>query len=271
LKNFKEGKIRALVATDIAARGIDIDGLSHVINFDIPNVPETYVHRIGRTGRAGAEGRALSFCDHEERAYLRDITRTIKRDIPVEASHPFVAGDAPKPLSAEDWSIKTGKPAHAAPGARRTGRGQERGGRQGRAPRERSGRKPDTAQEPAQRQTPKQADSREQGDRNRRRRNRSRKPTDGQGAGTRNSGQQPRSDAQERGSDATGKERRNTKAGNKEQVDRREVRKDPAKPDYGAMTKELFGELEQGGGKPAKRKQEEKKRSGFSLGKLFGR
>jgi superfamily II DNA/RNA helicase len=73
LKNFKDGKLRALVATDIAARGIDIDGLTHVINFDIPNIPETYVHRIGRTGRAGASGKALSFCDHEEKEFLRDI------------------------------------------------------------------------------------------------------------------------------------------------------------------------------------------------------
>ena len=81
LKSFKEGKLRALVATDIAARGIDIDGLTHVINFDIPNIPETYVHRIGRTGRAGASGKALSFCDHEEKAFLRDIIRLIRRDL----------------------------------------------------------------------------------------------------------------------------------------------------------------------------------------------
>ncbi|MCB0790949.1 MAG: DEAD/DEAH box helicase [Flavobacteriales bacterium] len=82
LRNFKAGTTRILVATDIAARGIDIDGLGHVINFDLPNVPETYVHRIGRTGRAGAAGRAISFCDQEERAYLRDITRLIGRTIP---------------------------------------------------------------------------------------------------------------------------------------------------------------------------------------------
>ena len=70
LNNFKNGKIRVLVATDIAARGIDVDDLSHVINFELPNIPETYVHRIGRTGRAGASGIALSFCDMEERAFL---------------------------------------------------------------------------------------------------------------------------------------------------------------------------------------------------------
>jgi ATP-dependent RNA helicase RhlE len=96
LKNFKEGRTRVLVATDIAARGIDIDGLGHVINFDVPNVPETYVHRIGRTGRAGAEGRALSFCDHEEKEYLRDITRLIRREVPVVEDHPFVMTGPPK-------------------------------------------------------------------------------------------------------------------------------------------------------------------------------
>ncbi len=82
LQQFKTGRIRVLVATDIAARGIDIDGITHVINFDLPNVPETYVHRIGRTGRAGASGIAISFCDHEERAYLRDIERLIRMTIP---------------------------------------------------------------------------------------------------------------------------------------------------------------------------------------------
>ncbi len=89
LLNFKTGKLRVLVATDIAARGIDVDDLTHVINFDLPNVPETYVHRIGRTGRAGTSGMALSFCDREERAYLKDITRLIKLSIPVVEEHPF--------------------------------------------------------------------------------------------------------------------------------------------------------------------------------------
>ena len=71
-----------LVATDIAARGIDIDELSHVLNYDLPNVPETYVHRIGRTGRAGAEGTALSFCDRNERPFLKDIEKLIRKHIP---------------------------------------------------------------------------------------------------------------------------------------------------------------------------------------------
>lgn len=83
LNNFKEGNIRVLVATDIAARGIDIDELSHVINYDLPDVPETYVHRIGRTGRAGKEGVAITFCDEEERAMLISIEKVIGKSIPV--------------------------------------------------------------------------------------------------------------------------------------------------------------------------------------------
>jgi ATP-dependent RNA helicase RhlE len=90
LSNFKSGEIRVLVATDIAARGIDIDELSHVINFDIPNIPETYVHRIGRTGRAGLGGIAISLCDQEERAYIKDINKLIRKHIPIVKNHPFV-------------------------------------------------------------------------------------------------------------------------------------------------------------------------------------
>lgn len=89
LSNFKTGQIRVLVATDIAARGIDVEDLSHVINFELPNVPETYVHRIGRTGRAGASGIALSFCDAEEREFLRDINKLIAQSIPVVEEHPY--------------------------------------------------------------------------------------------------------------------------------------------------------------------------------------
>ncbi|MBV7534018.1 DEAD/DEAH box helicase [Chitinophaga sp. sic0106] len=88
LANFKSGRMRVLVATDIAARGIDVDALEHVINYDLPNVAETYVHRIGRTGRAGASGIALSFCDHEERDYLKSIHRLTKQEITV-LRHPF--------------------------------------------------------------------------------------------------------------------------------------------------------------------------------------
>jgi ATP-dependent RNA helicase RhlE len=82
LAAFRNGRLRTLIATDIAARGIDVDGVSHVVNYDLPNIPESYVHRIGRTARAGAEGVAISFCDHEERAYLRDIERLIRMTIP---------------------------------------------------------------------------------------------------------------------------------------------------------------------------------------------
>jgi ATP-dependent RNA helicase RhlE len=91
LKNFKDHSTRVLVATDIAARGIDIDELAFVVNYEIPNIPETYVHRIGRTGRAGANGKAISFCDVEERAFLKDIEKLISIQIPVNDDHPFPA------------------------------------------------------------------------------------------------------------------------------------------------------------------------------------
>jgi ATP-dependent RNA helicase RhlE len=90
LTNFKARTTRVLIATDIAARGIDIDELTHVINYEIPNVPETYVHRIGRTGRAGASGIAFTFCDAEEIDFLKDIHKLIGKEIPVNAAHPYV-------------------------------------------------------------------------------------------------------------------------------------------------------------------------------------
>ena len=83
LEGFRSGSIPVLIATDIAARGIDIDGITHVVNFDLPNVPEQYVHRIGRTARAGAQGRAIAFCDEEERGLLKDIEKVIRQRIPV--------------------------------------------------------------------------------------------------------------------------------------------------------------------------------------------
>ncbi len=89
LKSFRDGDVRVLVATDIAARGIDIPLVSHVINFDIPQEPEAYVHRIGRTARAGREGVAISFCDPLERVMLRAVEKIIKRSIPVDGAHPF--------------------------------------------------------------------------------------------------------------------------------------------------------------------------------------
>jgi ATP-dependent RNA helicase RhlE len=97
LSNFKSGATRVLVATDIAARGIDVEAISHVINYDLPNIPESYVHRIGRTARAGAEGAAISFCDHEEREFLVDIERLIRQHVPRVVDHPFAAREAPPP------------------------------------------------------------------------------------------------------------------------------------------------------------------------------
>jgi len=108
LSNFKSGNTRVLVATDIAARGIDIDDLSHVINFELPNVPETYVHRIGRTGRAGNTGIAISFCDGDERDELRDIQKLIGKNIPVIAEHPF-------PLSIDAFSRPAAPQQKSAP------------------------------------------------------------------------------------------------------------------------------------------------------------
>jgi ATP-dependent RNA helicase RhlE len=89
LNNFKSKLTRVLVATDIAARGIDIDELTHVINYELPNIPESYVHRIGRTGRAGASGIAISFCDAEEKEYLRDIQKLIGKNVPVNSKHDY--------------------------------------------------------------------------------------------------------------------------------------------------------------------------------------
>jgi ATP-dependent RNA helicase RhlE len=89
LAGFKAGRVRVLVATDIAARGIDVDGITHVINYDLPAEPETYVHRIGRTARAGADGDAISFCSAEERDDLRAIERLVRRPVPVESAHPY--------------------------------------------------------------------------------------------------------------------------------------------------------------------------------------
>lgn len=100
LANFKSGRTSILVATDIAARGLDIDAVTHVINFDLPNIPESYVHRIGRTARAGASGIAYSFCDIDERAYLKDIEKFIRQRITIISDHPFQSEfKAPPPAS----------------------------------------------------------------------------------------------------------------------------------------------------------------------------
>ena len=130
LTNFKAGSTRILVASDLAARGIDIDEVTHVINYDVPNIAETYVHRIGRTGRAAASGIAISFCDPDEKSFIIGIERLIRKKIPVVSDHPF-------PM--------TGKPGDTPPastGGRSGGGGRrpQRGGAQGGRPHSQGGR-----------------------------------------------------------------------------------------------------------------------------------
>jgi ATP-dependent RNA helicase RhlE len=140
LAAFRKGTIRILVATDIAARGIDVDGISHVVNFDLPNIPETYVHRIGRTARAGAEGVAISLCDGEEMAYLRDIEKLIRMSIPLsdrrgephraetrraETHRAETHRSEPRPHRGEQHAAKRD---HARPQANRPGKQRRRRG-----------------------------------------------------------------------------------------------------------------------------------------------
>jgi len=129
LTNFKNRTTRVLIATDIAARGIDIDELTHVINYELPNIPETYVHRIGRTGRAGLNGIALSFCDQEEIEFLKDIHKLISKEIPVEEAHPY-------PMSPQSIVAKHAEGQKKGSGG---GGGQKRGRSFGRADRGRGG------------------------------------------------------------------------------------------------------------------------------------
>ena len=120
LANFKAQTTRVLVATDIAARGIDVDDLEFVINFEIPNIAETYVHRIGRTGRAGANGTALSFCDAEEKAYLKDIEKLIGRKIPLIDGHPFPLMDHnPEPAPKQQRGQRPSRPKPSPEKAKR--------------------------------------------------------------------------------------------------------------------------------------------------------
>jgi ATP-dependent RNA helicase RhlE len=126
LSNFKAGTTRVLVATDIAARGIDVDELTHVINYEVPNEPETYVHRIGRTGRAGAFGTAFTFVEEEERAYLQDIQKLIRKQIDVDKEHPYSTNSvAPVSLMGNERIIRPKGPAGRPP---RDGRGSSGGG-----------------------------------------------------------------------------------------------------------------------------------------------
>jgi ATP-dependent RNA helicase RhlE len=136
LSNFKAGTTRVLVATDIAARGIDVDELTHVINYEVPNEPETYVHRIGRTGRAGAFGTAFTFVEEEERAYLQDIQKLIRKQLDIDKEHPYTTPNvAPVSLNGNERIIRPKGPAGRPP---REGRGGNGGG-QGRGGAPRSG------------------------------------------------------------------------------------------------------------------------------------
>jgi ATP-dependent RNA helicase RhlE len=131
LEGFREGSVRVLVATDVAARGIDVDEVSHVINFDLPNVPETYVHRIGRTGRAGRAGIALSFCDMEEREYLVDIERLIGKHVPRVEDHAFPPSQplpGPTDLEARGSASRSARKSRSGGGGGR-GRGHGRSAR----------------------------------------------------------------------------------------------------------------------------------------------
>ncbi|WP_281883370.1 DEAD/DEAH box helicase [Paenibacillus sp. YYML68] len=131
LNNFKSGVTRLLVATDIAARGIDVEELSHVINYNLPNIPETYVHRIGRTGRAGLSGIAISFCEEEEIPYVKDIEKLTKQKIPVVADHPY-----PMTMTQPERAAIGASRASSAPAkdGNRGPRGEGGGRRRGRRP-----------------------------------------------------------------------------------------------------------------------------------------
>ena len=313
LKGFKEGKLRALVATDIAARGIDIDGLTHVINFDIPNIPETYVHRIGRTGRAGASGKALSFCDHEEKEYLRDITRLIKRDIPVVTDHPFVMVGGPKKAEPEVREPRQprgpGRGGRQGQGQRQPqGRGDgqrsnsprnnepRRDDRVPRAPHQQGTQQPRTerplgseqprAENPVRRQMSQRSDRRPQSQRNERLR------PDGQRENRPQEQRQPRHSEQARQGEHARDgqpthphgdrqpqrqgERSNTRNDRGPRRDDRpreprpqqERKTEAGKPDYAAMTRELFGEEAER--EAGKKKDGDSKKKGL-LGRLFGR
>jgi superfamily II DNA/RNA helicase len=121
LADFRDGRVRTLVATDIAARGIDVDGITHVVNFDLPHVSDTYVHRIGRTGRAGADGTAVSLCDAEEVALLRDIEKLIRKSIPASGQR----SSTPSPRHVPDHAGHRGRSSQPS-------RAKRKGGRDGR-------------------------------------------------------------------------------------------------------------------------------------------
>lgn len=125
LESFRRGRVQVLVGTDVASRGIDVDDITHVINYEIPNEPETYVHRIGRTARAGTTGEAINFCDNEELAQLRDIERLLKGAIPVDRDHeshlepPQPRGKSPRPNAHVDRDRRGGNRHRTTVGKRR--------------------------------------------------------------------------------------------------------------------------------------------------------
>jgi len=128
MDNFRSGRARLLVATDIAARGIDVDGITHVVNFELPNEPESYVHRIGRTARAGAEGIAISFCSPDERAYLRDIEKLVKRKITVVGEEPAIVSHGKPAAPVRDYAKKTPFHKRKRNGGGKQGSGSKSGG-----------------------------------------------------------------------------------------------------------------------------------------------
>jgi len=137
LADFRAGRVRTLVATDIAARGIDVDGISHVINYDLPNIPESYVHRIGRTARAGADGIAISFCDAEEAAFLHDIEKLIRMAIPAtgrRSQRPAPRAAAQRPHAGRSGQNGSGHRGSGHKGSGQNGSGQNGSGRTGSDP-----------------------------------------------------------------------------------------------------------------------------------------
>ncbi|QHI69922.1 DEAD/DEAH box helicase [Tichowtungia aerotolerans] len=126
LAGFKSGKLRALVATDIAARGIDVDGITHVVNYDLPEEPETYVHRIGRTARAGTDGDAVSFCSARERDWLRQIEKMICKEVPVDLTHKYHSETARRATGSDARPEPKGRQGRRRSGGRPSGGGNRR-------------------------------------------------------------------------------------------------------------------------------------------------
>ncbi len=146
LAAFRSGRVRTLIATDIAARGIDVDGVSHVVNYDLPNIPESYVHRIGRTARAGATGVAISFCDHDEAPFLRDIERLIRMSIPSTDRRTGLR-PAHRPAAQHANGRHNGRPNHRGNHQPRGGNGgKRRGGKNGQRPHGQHGGRPQAPQ-----------------------------------------------------------------------------------------------------------------------------